>query len=171
MFFFIPGILIAILTFPGVIVHELAHQLACRIMKVPVFEVCYFRFQRPNGYVIHENPKNLVKTIIISMGPFIVNTFLGVIIFISGKFSIREGALEYFLMWLGISIIMHAFSSQGDLDHIFKGLKEKGTPIFMKVLVYPFAYLMYIGTVGKVFWLDLGYSLGVVYLMEKLILI
>lgn len=28
--FFIPGQLIALVTFPGVIVHELAHQLFCR---------------------------------------------------------------------------------------------------------------------------------------------
>lgn len=42
--FFIPGQLIAALTFPGVIVHEMAHQLFCRLFRVAVLDVCYFRF-------------------------------------------------------------------------------------------------------------------------------
>jgi hypothetical protein len=40
--FFIPGPLIALATFPGVIVHELAHQLFCRWFRIPVLNVCYF---------------------------------------------------------------------------------------------------------------------------------
>lgn len=73
---FIPGIIISIITFPGVIVHELAHQLFCRWFKIPVFEVCYFRFENPIGYVIHEPAKKGYQTILISIGPFIINTIL-----------------------------------------------------------------------------------------------
>jgi hypothetical protein len=43
----IPGQLIALLTFPGVIVHELGHQLMCRFLRVAVLDVCYFRVGRP----------------------------------------------------------------------------------------------------------------------------
>jgi len=50
--FFIPGPVIAALTFPGVIVHEMAHQLFCRLFRVAVLDVCYFRFGNPAGYVI-----------------------------------------------------------------------------------------------------------------------
>lgn len=53
--FFIPGELISILTFPGIIVHEFAHMLFCRIRKVAVFDACYFRVGNPAGFVIkHE---------------------------------------------------------------------------------------------------------------------
>lgn len=41
----IPGFLISIATFPGVIVHEAAHQLFCRLTKVAVLDVCYFRLK------------------------------------------------------------------------------------------------------------------------------
>lgn len=53
----IPGFLISIVTFPGVIVHEMAHQIFCRLCGVAVFDVCYFRFGNPSGYVVHEIPK------------------------------------------------------------------------------------------------------------------
>lgn len=42
------------LPFPGVMVHELAHQLFCRLMGVPVYEVKYFQFADTCGYVAHE---------------------------------------------------------------------------------------------------------------------
>ena len=39
----IPGPIIALLTFPGVIVHEFAHKLFCDIFNVPVYYVNYFK--------------------------------------------------------------------------------------------------------------------------------
>lgn len=164
--FFIPGILISFLTFPGVIVHELAHQLACRFVKVPVFKVCYFQSKNPNGYVIHERTKNFFQTVVISMGPFILNSILGLFIFLPGRFSVEEGLIEYFLMWLGISILMHAFPSQQDLAYVFAGLKEKSVHFLVKIFIFPIACLMSIGTIGSVIWLDLGYSLLVSKLAE-----
>ena len=50
--FFIPGFLIAIVTFPGVIVHEAAHLFFCRWFKLEVYDVCFFRVGNPSGYVI-----------------------------------------------------------------------------------------------------------------------
>ena len=42
--FIIPGFLISFVTFPGVIMHELGHQVACWLSKVAVFNVKYFQF-------------------------------------------------------------------------------------------------------------------------------
>ena len=56
--FFLPGFLISILTFPGVIVHEAAHAFFCRKFEAPILEVKYFRFGNPAGYVIHGDPEN-----------------------------------------------------------------------------------------------------------------
>ncbi len=76
----IPGIVISLVTFPGIIVHELAHQLFCRIFKVPVFKVVYFQMENPTGYVMHETPANKWHSVMISIGPFFVNSILGAII-------------------------------------------------------------------------------------------
>ena len=39
-----PGLFVSILTFPGVIVHELAHQLFCYMCNIKVNKVVYFQF-------------------------------------------------------------------------------------------------------------------------------
>jgi len=64
-------------TFPGVIVHELAHQFFCRLFKVPVFKVCYFRIGNPSGYVIHEPPSSAWTSLLIGIGPLFVNSVVG----------------------------------------------------------------------------------------------
>ena len=69
--FFIPGFLIALVTFPGVIVHEMAHQLFCRLFRVAVLDVCYFRLGNPSGYVLHESPRTTAQHLVIGIGPFL----------------------------------------------------------------------------------------------------
>ena len=117
----IPGFLISIVTFPGVIVHEIAHQLFCRICGVAVLDVCYFRAGNPSGYVVHEVPKKPSTNILIGIGPFLVNSILGALIALPGAIPILilkgtadYGLFEIFLIWLGVSIAMHAFPSTGD---------------------------------------------------------
>lgn len=165
LFFFIPGIAITILTFPGVIVHELAHQLFCRIFKVPVFEVVYFQASNPAGYVLHETPRTKWQTILISIGPFIVNTLLGGIIALPASlavFKFQNGTpFDYILIYLGVSIAMHAFPSTGDANVIWNAIKEKDTPIWVKIIGYPVVGLIYVGSIGSFFWLDLFYGVAI----------
>jgi hypothetical protein len=75
----IPGQLIAVVTFPGVIVHEAAHLLFCRWLKLAVLDVCFFQVGNPAGYVIHEPGKDFKSAFLVSMGPFFVNTVLCVL--------------------------------------------------------------------------------------------
>lgn len=71
--FFIPGWLIALITFPGVMVHELAHHFFCDLSRVPVFRICYYRVGNPAGYVIHGKTADLRANLLISVGPLFVN--------------------------------------------------------------------------------------------------
>ena len=163
--FFIPGIAITIVTFPGVIVHELAHQLFCRLYKVPVFEVVYFQIKNPAGYVLHEIPRNKWQTIMISIGPFILNTLVGALIALPASLPVfkfnNAGPLDYLLIYLGVSIAMHAFPSTGDANAIWESVKEKDTPIWIKIISYPVVGLIYLGSLGSFFWLDLAYGVAV----------
>jgi len=173
--FFIPGVLISIATFPGVIIHELAHQIFCYLCKVPVYEVKYFRLQNPCGYVAHEHIDNPFKNLIVSIGPLIINTLLGAIILFPASiemtaFSVSNDSLNMLSYWLGISIIMHAFPSTGDANNLVSSvLHNKDVNIFIKVLTAPFVGLIYIGAVGSMVWLDLGYALLIAYLLPKII--
>jgi hypothetical protein len=171
--FFVPGILITIATFPGVIVHELAHQLFCRWFKVPVFKVVYFRVGNPAGYVQHEVITNKWQSMVVSVGPFFVNTIMGALIAFPAAMPVfkfdNASPLDYVLIYLGVSIAMHAFPSTGDAKAILNDLKEAETSILVKIVGYPVIGLIYVGSLGSFFWLDLLYGIGVAIGFPKLI--
>ena len=161
--FFIPGPPMALATFPGVIVHELAHQLFCRWFRIPVLNVCYFRFGSPAGFVIHEPATKSYQSVLISVGPFLVNTIIGAIVSFPAAIPvIRFGAgdlLDYFLIWLGVSIAMHAIPSTGDAKSMWQSVKDV-SPV-TRLLVMPIVGVIYLATIGRFFWLDLFYGIGV----------
>ena len=162
---FIPGILITFLTFPGVIVHELAHQLFCRWFKVPVFEVVYFRFGNPAGYVLHERARSATQSVFISTGPFILNTVLGFLIAMPAALQYKLDAMnpfDYVLLYLGVSIAMHAFPSTGDARTLWESVvKNSASSRLSKIIVTPIVGFIYLGALGSFIWLDLLYGIGV----------
>ncbi len=172
--FFIPGIAITALSFPGVIVHELAHQLFCRWCKVPVFKVVYFQLANPAGYVLHEVPQNKWQSIAISIGPFFINTIIGALIALPAAlpvFNFHNATLvHYLLIYLGVSIAMHAFPSTGDAAVIWQTLNEKDTSVWVKIVGYPVVGLIYLGSLGSFFWLDVLYGVGVAIGLPYLII-
>ena len=172
--FFIPGFAIALATFPGVIVHELAHQLFCRFFKVPVFKVVYIQLGNPAGYVVHEAVKNKMQGMLISIGPFIVNTVLGALISLPAALPVfvfhTAGPLDYVLIYLGVSIAMHAFPSRGDANVIWQSINQSDTPAWIRIIGYPVVGLIYLGSLGSFFWLDVLYGIGVAVGLPRLII-
>jgi len=51
--------LIALVTFPGIILHEWAHKFFCDRTGVPVYKTCYFRLGNPAGYVYPRSDRQL----------------------------------------------------------------------------------------------------------------
>ncbi len=161
----------------------------CRLLRLPVYEVKYFQLKNPCGYVFHERCDNPYGNLLISAGPFLVNTLIGAIILfpvsieMSG-FGVYEGIMNKNIAlgsipfigvklinyWLGISVLMHAFPSTGDANALIATvLKNKNINIFAKILVAPVVGLIYIGAIGSVAWLDLGYALAIALLLPRLI--
>lgn len=162
----IPGFIISIFTFPGVIVHELAHQFFCRILKIPVFKVCYFRIGNPCGYVIHESPQSPWASLLVGVGPLFVNTGIGFLVAfpsILGALKFHEaGWIDAFLIWLGFSIAMHSFPSGGDAANIWKSVMASGNSIGVKLVGVPLVGLIWMGAAGSFFWLDAIYGVFIV---------
>lgn len=161
-----PGIAIAALTFPGVIVHEFAHQLVCWLLRIPVLEVCYFRFRLrgPVGYVRHEAPRSGWASLIIGVAPFAINTILGILIALPAVIHSTLGIFsgrDLFLGWLGISIAMHSFPSTGDAASIWKSVMGPKNSVLEKMIAVPLVGIIWIGAVGSVFWLDAIYGVFV----------
>ena len=173
----IPGFIITWITFPGVIVHELAHLLMCRLFGLDVYEVKYFQFTTgfgtPSGYVVHQRADRAWKDILVSVGPFLVNTILGAVISAPGAlavFRLRGGdVLDYFLLWLGVSIGMHAFPSTGDAKSIWSSITSPDTSIWTKLIGFPIVGLIYLGALGSMIWLDFFYGVAVANLIPLIV--
>lgn len=173
--FFIPGIVISAVTFPGVIVHELAHAIFCKLLKIPIYDAKFFQLSNPCGYVVHEPTDKPLKSLLISVGPFLVNTILGAIIMLPASITLikfRESGnfLTLLLGWLGISILMHAFPSTGDAEVLISSiLKNDQVNFLFKVITFPFIIAIYIGALGSVVWLDALYALGVSMVLPNIL--
>lgn len=160
------GQVITLLTFPGVIVHELAHVLFCLWTGTRVTKVRLFRLGNPAGYVIHEHPSSGWKTILIGVGPFLVNTVLGFLVALSAFLLRANGYMEAIalfavLIWLAVSVAMHSFPSTGDAKGIWGTVSDRSCPIVAKVVAVPIVGFIYLGALGSMFWLDLVYALAV----------
>jgi len=172
----IPGALIAIVTFPGVIVHEAAHLFFCRLRKVPVFDAKFFQFDMTTaGYVIHGRSDNFTTEFLISTGPFIINTLLCFFICLPASvpyyyFDELPG-FSVLLLWLGISIGMHAFPSTVDANNIWMLAKaEARKRNILAILSFPIVILIYFANALKFMWFDALFGLGIGVGLPALIL-
>ncbi|MBP9764907.1 DUF3267 domain-containing protein [Candidatus Babeliales bacterium] len=171
MVFIIPGELIAFLTFPGVIIHEIAHRFFCDMYKVKVFAANYFNIgSKTAGYVIHENTTNHsgTATFLIATGPLWINSILGSLILLPNMLientpydlpyytsSVMTNFIFTVNSWIGYSILFHAIPSQKDLD--VKG-HIKQFPLPLKIIycfLRPIAFLCNMDYVG--FFITIGY--------------
>jgi len=172
--FFIPGELIAVLTFPGIIVHEAAHMFFCRIGRVGVLDVCFFRVGNPAGYVIHEEIKNFNLAFFVAVGPLIVNSLLCVFICFPAFLPVRVFDLpdipSYIMLWLGVSIGMHAFPSIQD-GLILRQEAAKAIKRFnpLAIISYPLVLLIILANVLSVIWFDALYGIAIGILLPELI--
>jgi hypothetical protein len=163
---FIPGPAIALLTFPGVILHEAAHLFFCKLFKLRVYDVCFFRFSNPAGYVIHEETENFTALFFVSLGPFVFNTFL-CIVFCTAAFlpvwvlKVRD-PLAYFFYWLGLSIGMHAIPSQADLSNLWEMTPSRARRgNILAIISLPLIAILHVVNLGRVVWADLAYGIAV----------
>ena len=162
----IPGVVIAILTFPGVIAHEVAHLLFCRLRRVAVLDACFFRFGNPTGYVIHEPITNFTTAFLVAVGPFLVNSLLCIAICLPAFVPLRvfnqPDVLAFVLFWLGISIGMHAFPSKQDALSLWQAAKVSARRLDpLAIVSLPLVVVMYVANILSVVWLDCLYGLAI----------
>jgi hypothetical protein len=172
--FFIPGFLIAIVTFPGVIAHEVGHRFFCDLAGVPVYKVCYFRTGNPSGYVVHATAPSLRASFLITIGPLIVNTVLCAVISFTPIISLNLDVTDppgvfLLLVWLGISIGMHAFPSAQDAENFTAAVRACGSRGLLYAVAKIFQLLVRLANVLRVVWFDFIYAVGIAWLVPGLI--
>lgn len=170
----IPGQIISLLTFPGVIAHEIGHRFFADRAGVLVYKVCYFRFGNPAGYVVHGPANGIKKSFLISVGPLIVNTLLCALISFSAMFPLFILKVEnfnpvfVFLMWVGFSIGMHAFPSNEDMKNFVNEVKIAKHGGILLLSARLFAGLLWLANALRFFWFDAIYAVGVAMLLPLL---
>ena len=129
---------ISLLTFPGVVLHELAHKKFCDFCGVPVYKVSYFRIGNPVGQVIHAEPRKYSQVFWISVGPLIINSIVALL----ASYFFFYGGLEIgwriFLLWLAFSAGIHAFPSDQDTGNIIEASKNRLT--FFDLITFSFLF-------------------------------
>lgn len=174
MFIIIPGFVISLLTFPGVIVHEAAHQLMCRFTGTPVLRVCYFQTGNPAGYVVHDLPSSGWRHFLISVAPFLINTVAGFLIALPVGLIVASGAkpglMEGVLGWLGISVAMHAFPSTGDAASLRHALKRPDVSWLLRLIAFPVVWVIHVGAFLSTAWFDAIYAALVCFGLPTLLM-
>ena len=164
--FFIPGPVIALLTFPGTIIHEAAHLFFCKLFKLQVYDVCFLRFGNPAGYVLHETTENFTASFFVSMGPFFGNSLLCIVFCSAAFLPVWElkvaDPLAYFFYWLGLSIGMQAFPSTADLSNLWELAPERAKKgNILAIVSLPSIGILYILNFARMVWADLGYGIAI----------
>lgn len=162
----IPGWLISILTFPGVVIHEWAHKQWCQWLGVQVHKVQYFRLSSPAGFVLHDAPETYKQTFWISIGPLTLNSAIAVVVSYIASQTIAESPLQMMLYWIALSSGMHAFPSDHDMSNVSdaskQALREGGS--ILHYLSFPFVWLVWVANKLRFVWVDLFYAVGLVLL-------
>lgn len=157
----IPGEIITLATFPGVIIHESAHRFFCDLFRVPVYEVCYYTpLSTTSGYVIHHPTESLKANFFIALGPLFINSIICIVftvpLMVMSKCTagIYLGSyLEVFLFWIGVSSGIYALPSHIDIDYLMERFKKDLPERFVFIFPIIFLYILKLANYVSIFWM------------------
>ena len=176
----IPGELISILTFPGVILHEVAHKFFCDITNVDVYEIYYFKpFASTAGHVIHAPTKNIYKMFLIAIAPLIINSVVCMLLTFphGATHFLGTDNIEYdldllfwiylIIGWMGYSIGFHAIPSNQDMSNLVEMAESR----IAKSILYILTKIIYIFNINYLGFFFTGlYTLALAQLLPYLFL-
>jgi hypothetical protein len=105
------GVFTSLITFPGVVVHELAHKKFCDWFGIPVYKVAYFRFGNPAGYVMHAEPIKYSAVFWIAFGPLVINSAFVVALSYLSSLQPLWTVKFFVFLWLAFCAGLYAFQA------------------------------------------------------------
>ena len=174
-------ILRSIFYMPGVIIHELAHHIFCVIFSAKVIDVCYYNFKDSSGYVLHEQPKHLYQNVLISIAPFLMNSFIGGLVayptIINKLYTLGLLSLnwqDFLKIIFSISIGMNAIPSKGDGLSLWYSVGDSDMNFLLKlsakIIITPMVLIIFLINFGSSYLkIDLLYGVCVCFIGPKLI--
>ena len=166
--FSIPGKIIELLTFPGVILHHWAYQFFCKRANLDVYDVKYFQLDGEScGYVHHEDPNTFRQAAQIALGPFLVNSLaafmLGALDMVLAAYT-DAPAPQLILFWVALSFGVHALPGNKDAKQLKETARTSRTSghAVLPIMVIPFIWLLYLANALRAIWFDFILSLAIV---------
>jgi hypothetical protein len=138
--------IIHILFFPGIILHESAHALACLLLNVPIKKIKFL--SKKGGYVIHEDSRT-DKIIVIALFPFIFNILIALICARIYLLTF-EPFVKFLMIWIGLSALLFSIPSDKDADNSLYAIKKTYTRkqkfefLLLKILLSPLVLILLI---------------------------
>jgi len=153
---------ITFLTFPGVVLHEMGHYIACIISGVRVLKVKYIN-REGNGYVKHDSPESFFKSLFICTAPFLFSSLVSVALVMDFKTENR-GLWSFIMLWTAFSAGAHCFPSTQDGKNLWENTKKslKGLNI-LALAGLPVVLLIYAADRLRSFGFDFIYSAALMY--------
>jgi hypothetical protein len=162
--------LVSLLTFPGVIVHQALRLFFCKRRRVAVTDMCFLRAGNPTGYITHEEAAEFNPAFSVCMGPLLVGSLLCAVTCWPAYWPLRVCEVwhpfTFFLLWLGISIGTHVFPSKEEANDFSRHIGEELVGLNLRVvLTLPLLPLVKLATrtspvfVGFIYALVLGWGL------------
>lgn len=138
-------IIFHLLTAPGIILHEIAHYLACIIVRVPVVDVTLFQLSQPAGSVTHGRPHGWVQWASIALAPLVWNLSVGLLAIHVSLTTVNGRTLPatitgISLLWVGLTSLVHLLPSVGDITHLW----EATTASLLRFPLIPLVGLLYL---------------------------
>lgn len=157
-----------ILTFPGVMLHEISHAIFCKLFGLQIFRISLFRFGSLSGFIEHEEPRSISSALGVSIGPLIINSTIALALAYYSTFHEVTSIWFYIIIWLAFACGVQAFPSDQDAANIVqknKNLIQEKSALYLITL--PFYYLIWL-TISysnklKLFGLDLVYALLLIF--------
>jgi hypothetical protein len=166
---FITGIIVAICTFPGVILRQVVTQLLCLYFRIPVFKVTYFQPWPPFGKVDFEPPRRASTGLAIILVPAIITTLVGFLTgapaflaFFTSDTTPLTSLIDLFLIWLGISFAVNSFPTTEQAMTVKRLLVVPENSTLVRSTGEFLMIAMYACALGSIVWLDVIYALFVV---------
>lgn len=143
-------VVMAVLTYPGVMFRMLIVQLLCRGFHCKIHGIRYFSINPPCCEVQHEECKSAPKRFWLCFIPFLLCLVLGIPLLTSSSLQLfhlgNTTFLNLLLFWLGFSLVSCSFPEYKDVAAMWQGIyKNPNAPLAAKILLAPISAVLYAG--------------------------
>jgi len=147
-----------LILFPGVIVHELSHTLACFITFTPIKSLKLF--SKSGGFVLHQKPRFLFVSFFISAAPVICG--LAILYFsfhfLQNQYELKQiNITTFFLFYLISSVLITMLPSRQDV--------LSATSVYIAIIVIAVSYFFLSSDKSVFNKIDIGLLVSLVILI------